>query len=148
MSEQDYAESGYWQGFDCARDAAKDEIAALQSERDRLKAAPIDMLLFCPACGEQHIDAPDERTPDWTNPPHKSHLCHNPKCRHIWRPCDRPTNGVAAIVTAGEKDGSPVPQLCRLKSRLEEAERLIDKYVPQRWAKQYFANRDKEAPRG
>jgi len=38
--------------------------------------APIDMVLFCPNCHAQHIDAPDARTPDWTNPPHRSHLCH------------------------------------------------------------------------
>jgi hypothetical protein len=64
--------------------------------------APIDLILFCPSCGEQHIDAPDERTPDWTNPPHKSHLCR--RCKHIWRPCDRPTNGVASIQTVGKSD--------------------------------------------
>lgn len=33
-------------------------------------ATPIDMVLYCPKCGLQHLDAPDERTPDWTNPPH------------------------------------------------------------------------------
>ena len=38
--------------------------------------APIDMVLHCPACGLQHIDGPDERTPGWTNAPHRSHLCH------------------------------------------------------------------------
>jgi hypothetical protein len=64
--------------------------------------APIDMMLFCPKCGLQHIDAPDERTPDWTNPPHRSHLCHG--CGCIWRPADVPTNGVAAIQTRGSKD--------------------------------------------
>lgn len=29
------------------------------------KAQPVDMVLYCPKCGMQHIDAPDERTPDW-----------------------------------------------------------------------------------
>lgn len=68
-------------------------------------AAPIDMVLFCPHCGVQHIDAPDEPSvdecpatgtacrmapngpngemqcefcaspPHWTNPPHRTHLC-------------------------------------------------------------------------
>ena len=71
---------------------------------------PIDMLLFCPKCGVQHIDAP-ERVSDgrpvlyadaWTNPPHRSHLCHS--CGTIWRPADVPTNGVAAIQTRGKAD--------------------------------------------
>ncbi len=66
-------------------------------------SAPVRMVMFCPACGLQHVDAPDERTPGWTNPPHKSHLCHG--CGFIWRPADVPTEGVAAIETRGEKDG-------------------------------------------
>lgn len=60
------------------------------------------MLLFCPMCGVKHVDAPDERTPDWTNPPHKSHLCHG--CGCIWRPADVPTEGVEAIATVGKSD--------------------------------------------
>lgn len=63
---------------------------------------PIDMLLFCPQCGIQHIDEPDERTPDWSNPPHRSHLCHG--CGCIWRPADVPTNGVVRIATVGKAD--------------------------------------------
>ena len=90
-------------------------VAAPQS-LDAQPVAPIDMVLFCPACGTQHIDAPD--TPDpyptpekdaahWTNPPHRSHLCHNPDCNHIWRPADVPTNGVQAVKTVGKAD-SPI----------------------------------------
>ncbi|KWI90146.1 hypothetical protein WM08_14900 [Burkholderia ubonensis] len=69
------------------------------------------MLLFCPRCGAQHIDAPetklddqDDRVPvtTWTNPPHRSHLCH--ACGTIWRPSDVPTNGVAALQTRGKAD--------------------------------------------
>lgn len=66
---------------------------------------PIDMVLHCPKCGLQHIDAPDERTPGWKNEPHRSHLCHG--CGHIWRPADVPTNGVQAITTKGKAD-SPI----------------------------------------
>lgn len=77
-------------------------------ERDMARAAvsraltpkPIDMLLFCPDCGEQHIDAPE--LPEWTNPPHKSHLCHG--CGCIWRPADVPTNGVACGIPRGKAD--------------------------------------------
>ena len=63
---------------------------------------PIDMVLHCPKCGLQHIDGPDERTPNWKNEPHRSHLCHG--CGHIWRPADVPTNGVAAVKTRGQHD--------------------------------------------
>jgi hypothetical protein len=73
--------------------------------------APIDMVMHCPACGEQHIDAPDwhpvasttEFAPlKWDNPPHRSHLCHG--CGLVWRPADVPTNGVRAIKTRGKRD--------------------------------------------
>ena len=75
--------------------------------------SPIDMVLYCPACGMQHIDAPERawdapahaRGEFWTNPPHRSHLCHD--CGHIWRPADVPTNGVAAVKTKGKND-SPI----------------------------------------
>ncbi len=74
--------------------------------------APIDMVLHCPACGKQHIDAPDtnydphyEGCMIWENPPHRSHLCHG--CGCIWRPADVPTNGVAAVQTRGKADTWP-----------------------------------------
>lgn len=63
---------------------------------------PVPMVLHCPRCHLQHIDAPDERTPDWQNPPHRSHLCHG--CGMIWRPADVPTIGVERTHTAGKKD--------------------------------------------
>jgi hypothetical protein len=83
---------------------------------------PIDMVLFCPKCGVQHIDAPDhsilgfetaeghELPSDWTNPPHRSHLCS--ECGHVWRPADVPTNGVAEITTKGKVD-SPLVAFAR-----------------------------------
>lgn len=72
---------------------------------------PIDMILYCPVCGLQHVDEPErslgpgnsERI-DWTNPPHRSHLCHG--CGFVWRPADVPTNGVKAITTRGKADSS------------------------------------------
>ncbi len=85
---------------------------------------PINMVLFCPACGTQHIDAPEpaiarhydelpggmvEAQP-WTNPPHRSHLCSG--CGHIWRPADVPTNGVAAVQTCGKNDSKIVKPDC------------------------------------
>lgn len=80
--------------------------------------SPIPMILFCPACGLQHIDEPEGtgtfHGPDeapreivtWDNPPHRSHLCH--ECGHIWRPADVATEGVAAISTLGNADSPPV----------------------------------------
>lgn len=62
---------------------------------------PIDMVLHCPRCHLIHVDAPEPEK-GWTNPPHKSHLCHG--CGLIWRPADVPTNGVASITIRGEKD--------------------------------------------
>lgn len=91
---------------------------------DRLRA-PIDMVLHCPSCGFQHIDAPEanpvvcqkgdctepcgewcgpkgEGPYKWINPPHRSHLCAS--CGFVWRPADVPTNGVAAVKTQGKND--------------------------------------------
>lgn len=88
--------------------------AALSSPAACPVEAPIPMVLHCPKCGKQHIDAPAEHddlkqytnpaTP-WTNPPHRSHLCHG--CGHVWRPADVPTTGVAAVQTKGKAD-SPI----------------------------------------
>ncbi len=86
---------------------------------------PVDLVLHCPACGLQHIDKANSSevrseakdrglepgTPEWasfikahewTNPPHRSHLCAG--CGHIWRPSDVTTNGVVAVSSAGEHD--------------------------------------------
>jgi hypothetical protein len=63
---------------------------------------PIPMILFCPACGVQHID---EATETWANPPHRSHKCQ--ACDHIWRPADVETTGVVEITTMGKTDTKP-----------------------------------------
>ena len=102
-----------WEGFLAGRESMREE--------------PIDMVLHCRSCGKQHIDAPiacdmgvgceesgrcyavaqgcPDRCTKWSNPPHRSHLCHY--CGYIWRPADVPTNGVAAVKTKGKND-SPV----------------------------------------
>lgn len=64
---------------------AMHELARLQE--------PIPMLLFCPRCHGQHIDAP--KLPDWTNPPHATHTCAF--CGLLWRPSNRNTTGVLII---------------------------------------------------
>jgi hypothetical protein len=102
------------------------ELGLAQKDRALAPAAagmpqPVDMVLFCPKCGMQHIDTPmtdaqyterlhesswwelgGDKPERWTNPPHRSHLCHG--CGHIWRPADVATNGVAAVKTKGSKD--------------------------------------------
>jgi|SRR6185437_14894614 len=65
---------------------------------------PIPMVLHCPTCRTQHVDAPEPYS-GWDNPPHKSHLCA--MCGAVWRPADVLTTGVAAISTRGEKDTYP-----------------------------------------
>ena len=67
--------------------------------------APIRMILFCPSCGAQHVDAPDPAN-GWHDPPHLSHLCA--VCGHIWRPADVPTSGVAEIGRKGSRDAIPI----------------------------------------
>lgn len=99
-----------------------------------IMSRPIDMVLHCPSCGMQHIDAPDQvdgaaevkteavfdtdgrhagylfdPSQKWTNPPHRSHLCSG--CGHVWRPADVPTNGVVAVTTKGKKDSPVDPDL-------------------------------------
>lgn len=48
---------------------------------------PAPFELFCPECGNQHIDR-DE----WATRPHKTHLCE--WCFHEWRPFEFATVGV------------------------------------------------------
>lgn len=62
----------------------------------------VNMVLHCPVCGTQHIDEPHG---EWTNPPHRSHLCAT--CGTVWRPADVPTNGVRAVETCGAADTWP-----------------------------------------
>jgi hypothetical protein len=105
------------------REEEKGYARGLADARALLNAAPVepvDMILYCPKCGLQHIDAPEcyrarqerwasgaDDSPAWTNPPHRSHLCH--RCEHIWRPADVPTNGVASIKSKGKADSAAPP---------------------------------------
>lgn len=80
---------------------------------------PVDLLLYCPSCGNQHIDAPDAAR-GWVNPPHRSHecqFCNGPNGKpFVWRPSDRHTNGIAAIKTKGKLDGDLRPKLTIVSS--------------------------------
>lgn len=66
---------------------------------------PVPMVLHCPKCGTQHVDTPEPEK-GWTNPPHKSHLCHG--CGTIWRPADIATTGVRTIQSRGKDDTWPI----------------------------------------
>lgn len=84
----------------------------------------IDMLLFCPACDAQHVDAPQPEK-NWSNPPHRSHECQH--CGHVWRPSDRATNGVASLETHGARDGDPKPTArSALRAALASAGQFIE----------------------
>ena len=92
----------------------------------------VDMLLYCPNCGMQHIDrsdapsdrewaaqsAGDREIQYWTNPPHRTHLCRPEDgcCGHRWRPSDVHTNGVLRITSKGVND-SPFVAPVRTKVR-------------------------------
>ncbi len=110
--------------------------------------APIDMVLHCPACGLQHIDAPEPDLgpsvdgsgdmPLWSNPSHRSHLCHG--CGHVWRPADVPTNGVAAVKTKGKAD-SPIAALApRPQADAGAAPRITDPAIAE-WVERHDLDR-------
>lgn len=103
----------------------------------------IPMILWCPNCGTQHIDAaePHKATchayqvpPEvdvkrqqggctcdrWANPPHRSHLCH--ECGEIWRPADVPTTGVKEIETRGKDDQGAVRGMISIAARYKRTE--------------------------
>jgi len=48
---------------------------------------PVSMLLWCPECGERHIDEGAFATKR-----HHTHACQH--CGHVWRPAILPTVGV------------------------------------------------------
>lgn len=75
---------------------------------------PIPMLLYCPKCNSQHIDAANPEA-GWTNPAHRVHTCtvqpspDSAACGHRWRPSDYYTTGVERLETSGIADGFTQP---------------------------------------
>lgn len=61
---------------------------------------PVEMLLYCPRCQHQHVDAPEPEK-GWTNPPHATHTCGN--CGLNWRPSNSHTTGVLVLIPTEEK---------------------------------------------
>lgn len=94
---------------------ARDQIVEQRDDLLGHLQQPISMVLHCPRCGAQHIDEEESdadylhryrksvasgATPSsiptrWSNPPHKSHLCHI--CKTIWRPAEVYTVGVESV---------------------------------------------------
>lgn len=116
---------------ECERIAESEEIPRVIVGRIRALVSssprPIPMVLHCPRCGVQHVDAP-EPDRNWDNPPHKSHLCAS--CGTIWRPADVQTTGVAAIATKGAADNyvaSSPPRQSRVPALDRPVERLMEK---------------------
>ena len=58
---------------------------------------PIPMLLWCPECGERHIDVGEFATKV-----HHTHSCQH--CGHVWRPAIVPTCGVQFLPGFKNKD--------------------------------------------
>src|SRR6185312_2507690 len=66
---------------DCAVASIRDSRKAFAASFDAVNREPIPMVLHCPSCGAQHIDAPEPEN-GWDNPPHRSHSCHT--CKTVW----------------------------------------------------------------
>jgi predicted RNA-binding Zn-ribbon protein involved in translation (DUF1610 family) len=61
--------------------------------RTRRKIAPmpsVPMILFCPQCGERHLDVGE-----WETRIHHTHACQS--CGFVWRPAVVATVGVAFL---------------------------------------------------
>lgn len=80
-------------------------VRSIKALQEKL-ATPLDVVLHCPACKLQHIDAPEY--PHWRNPPHRTHKCHG--CGVQWTPADTNTNGVRAV-KPGSSATWPAPDL-------------------------------------
>lgn len=66
--------------------SAEHALSSLQ-ERYANVVAPVPMLLWCPECGERHVDVGD-----FAQAPHHTHACQH--CGLIWRPAKIHTVGV------------------------------------------------------
>lgn len=73
------------------RKLRRNDASALEhwaaDEIERLTSEPIPMLLWCPGCGDRHIDVGEFATKV-----HHTHACQS--CGMVWRPAIVPTVGV------------------------------------------------------
>lgn len=75
-----------------AADSLQEHIRLISDQH--IPETPIDMELFCPRCGTQHIDQSKD---NWINAPHRTHLCQQEKCGFLFRPANVATNGVEKL---------------------------------------------------
>lgn len=141
-----------WSYIEKSLSAIKNAYArGARQAAEQTACEPIPMILHCPECGMQHIDGPEDAECDgevvhshgWSDPPHRSHLCHNPECKTIWRPADVPTRGVASIGTQGKADtwrpgvqAAPAAGQLEDEAAIEQAvHEAIERFGVQRFAR-------------
>lgn len=85
---------------DCSVKVCRANLAIIRNTLSQhcpvLPSTPVEMLLWCPQCGERHIDAGEFATNH-----HHTHACQ--ECGHVWRPAILATVGVKFL--PGFKDG-------------------------------------------
>lgn len=91
--------------------AATDDSASVQASKPPLGTAamlamlacppPVPMLLWCPTCGDRHVDEGAFATKE-----HHTHACQN--CGMVWRPALVPTVGVRFLPGFKDGDGGSV----------------------------------------
>ena len=120
------------------RDSSKEAAISVVPLYPRPSVEPIPMLMYCPRCGAQHIDAPKG---EWTNPPHKTHTCQT--CGARWRHCDAwPTTGVASLSDPGRDVVEPAPRSQDAEAIARWLDRVNDtEHTPRGYAAGYFAAR-------
>lgn len=73
------------------------EAAELWAKSREALPEPIPMLLWCPECGDRHIDRGE-----FVTKPHETHACQH--CGMVWKPAKVPTVGVQFL--PGYHDGT------------------------------------------
>lgn len=87
---------------------------------------PVPMLLYCPMCGERHVDEGEFATKV-----HHTHACQNSRCGHVWRPAVAATVGVWTLpgfLNEAPRDFAPLARVMRgteaMRTALRRAERM------------------------
>lgn len=76
-------------------------------------STPIPMLLWCPQCGERHVDAGDFATK-----PHHTHACQ--ACGMVWRPAVVATCGVRFLPEFNDAERALTQEERALTERVSE----------------------------
>lgn len=71
----------------------KENMKAMVSGREEpypeveMEVVPLSLEMYCPKCGEQHVDEGE-----WSTREHKTHQCQS--CMHEWKPFLVPSFGI------------------------------------------------------